>query len=142
MNLINLKSIILYIKNWFQIFVCFIKTRLMSDMAKDLEILALRSQLSIVQQNILNRKISKPRFLPAFRQLWVLLSKFFPNWKASLILVNPQTVLDWHKKAFKLYWILKSRKPGRPKISLKTITLINHIHKENPCFHQKKFMSV
>jgi len=47
--MINFKSIILYIKNWFQICSCFFKTRLMSDIAKDIEILALRSQLSIVQ---------------------------------------------------------------------------------------------
>ena len=125
--MINFKSIIQYIKNWFQIFYCFLKIRLMSDISKDLEILALRSQLSIFQQEILNSKSTKPQFTHAFRQFWVLLSKFFSNWKSSLFLVKPETVIKWHKTAFKFYWALKSKKPRRPKVSRKTIALIKRI---------------
>ena len=51
----------------------------MSETEKDIEILALRSQLSIIHQGILNHKIPKPQFAPAFRQLWVLVSKNLPN---------------------------------------------------------------
>ena len=58
-----------------------------------IEILALRNKLSILQQEIYNHKIPKPQFTPAFRQLWVLVSKIFPNWKSHLILVKPQTVI-------------------------------------------------
>jgi putative transposase len=136
--MINFKFIIQYIKNWWQIFSCFFKTRFMSDIAKDLEILALRSQLSIFQQEILNHKSNKPRFTHAFRQFWVLLSKFFSNWKSSLFLVKPETVIKWHKTAFKFYWALKSKKPGRPKISRKTIALIKRIHIENPLLSPEK----
>ena len=56
----------------------------------------------------------------------------FPNWKSSLVLVKPETVIGWHKKAFKLFWSIKSRKPGRPRISAETIALIRKIHNENP----------
>ncbi len=126
-----------FIVHWLQIISWFFRTKLMSDTAKDLEILALRSQLSLVQQYISNGKIPKPRFKPAYRCLWVLLSKFFPGWKSSLILVNPETVIGWHKTAFKFFWKLKS-KPGRPKISLKTIALIKRIHKENPLLSPEK----
>jgi hypothetical protein len=93
----------------------------MSDLAKDLEILALRSQLSIFQQEIINHKSTKPRFTHAFRQFWVLLSKFFSNWKSCLFLVNPETVIKWHNTAFKFYWALKSKKSGRPKTSKKLL---------------------
>lgn len=110
----------------------------MSETEKDLEILALRSQLSILQQEIYNRKISKPRFTPAFRQLWVLFSKILPNWKTHLFLVKPETVVDWHKSAFKFYWMIKSKKSGRPKISPQTIALIKRIHKENPLLSPEK----
>jgi len=119
--MLNMKFISLYIINWIQIFVCFCKTKLMTSTAKDLEILAIRSQLSILQQQIINKKIKKPRFNPAFRQLWVLISKIYPNWKSALILVKPETVIGWHKKAFKFYWKVKSKKSGRPKISIQTI---------------------
>jgi len=50
----------------------------MTNATKDLEILALRSQLSILQQEITNHKIKKPSFTPAFRQLWVLI---WQSWK-------------------------------------------------------------
>jgi len=134
----NIKSTILFFRNWIMSFASFCKTRFMTNVAKDLEILALRSQLSIFQQEIINHKIKKPRFTPAFRQLWVLISKIYPNWKSALILAKPETVIGWHKKAFKLYWKTKSNKSGRPKISIQTIALIKRIHKENPLLSPEK----
>jgi Holliday junction resolvasome RuvABC DNA-binding subunit len=50
-------------------------------------------------------------------------------------------VNSWHKTAFKLFWKLKS-KPGRPKISLKTIALIKRIHKENPLLSPEKIHDI
>ncbi|PKM86947.1 MAG: integrase, partial [Firmicutes bacterium HGW-Firmicutes-12] len=127
--------------NWIQFFSWFFRARLMSDTAKDLEILALRSQLAIVQERISNRKIFKPRFTPALRCLWVLLSNYFSGWQASLILVKPETVIGWYKTAFKFFWKLKSE-PGRSKISLKTIAMIKRIHKENPLLSPEKIHDI
>lgn len=123
--------------NGFQIVWYFIKIHFMTDLQKDFEILALRSQLSVFQQHIINHKITKPRANNCFRILWVLLSKFFLNWKSVLILFKPETVIGWHKRAFKFYWKLKS-KGGRPKISHITIALIKRIHKENPTLSPEK----
>jgi transposase InsO family protein len=110
----------------------------MSDVAKDMEILALRSQLAITQENIHNHKIPKPRFNHAFRQLWVLLSKVLPAWQSALVFVKPETVIGWHRSTFKRFWTIKSRKPGRPKISASTIALIRRIHNENPLLSPEK----
>ena len=60
------------------------------------------------------------------------------NWKAHLFLVKPETVVGWHKSAFKFYWMLKSKKSGRLKISPQTIALIKRIHKENPLLSPEK----
>ena len=60
--MISFNSIILFIEDWTQIISCFFKTRLMSETEKNIEILALSSQLSVIHQDILNHKISKPRF--------------------------------------------------------------------------------
>jgi len=136
--LIDFYALSLYFRNCFQMIACFFRTRLMSDFAKDMEILALRSQLSITQQQILNGKISKPRFTPAFRQLWRFLSRLLPNWQSALFLVKPETVIGWHRKSFKLFWTCKSRKSGRPKISPATIVLIKRIHRENPLLSPEK----
>ena len=135
---IDFNAIISFLQEWFQFFACFIKTLVTSTLAKDMEILALRSQLSIIQQEILNQKIQKPRFTPASRQLWVLLSQILPDWQSTLFIVKPETVAAWHNKAFKVFWKLKSRKPGRPKISPGTIALIKWISKENPLLSPEK----
>ena len=73
----------------------FAKTLFKSDLQKDLEILALRSQLAIFQQHLLNHKTKKPRLPNSFRRLWVFLSKAYPGWKDALMLVKPETVIGW-----------------------------------------------
>jgi putative transposase len=99
-----LKSIVLFITNWVDVLTSIIQTRMMSSLEKDLEIAALRSQLAMCQQRILTQKIKKPLPTPAFRQLWVLLSKYFHDWKSCLIFVRPETVIGWQRQAFRWYW--------------------------------------
>jgi putative transposase len=41
--------------------------------------------------------------------VWVLLRRFWPKWKNDLILVQPETVVGWHRAGFKLYWKWLSR---------------------------------
>lgn len=67
-----------------------------------------------------------------------LISKLSREWESYLILVKHETVIGWHKKAFKFYWMKKSKRPGRPKISCETIALIKRIHKENPLLSPEK----
>ena len=133
-----MKNLILFLKQWLKIIVWFFQVKLKSDRQKNLEILALRSQLAIVHQNIEAKKIPKANFTPAYRAFWVLLSKFFSNWKDSLVLVKPETVVKWHRTAFKMHWRRKSKKLGRPKISIETINLIKKIHQENPLLSTEK----
>ncbi len=131
------KSVIVFVFQWIQTSFIFVKTWFMSSIEKSLEITALRSQLSIYKQQELNNKIPKPRVNSAFRQLWVLLSKLLPKWKDALVVVKPETVIGWHKTAFKAFWKRKS-KAGRPGISRATIALIKRIHKENPLLSPEK----
>ena len=121
----------------FKIFLIILNLKSMTEMEKDIEIIALRSQLSIVRQQLENKKIPKAKPTPTFRLLWIFISKNFKNWKSALVIIKPETVIKWHKKAFKIYWKRKS-KPGRPGISRKTIALIKRIHKENPLLSPEK----
>ncbi len=73
-----------------------------------------------------------------FRQLWVILSRVFDNWKSSLVIIKPETVMGLHRTAFKAYWRTKCKRSGRPRISAKTIALIKRIHKENPLLSPEK----
>lgn len=72
-----------------------------------------------------------PRPTQSFRQLWVFLSKYLNKWRDVLLVVQPDTVIRWHRTAFKIHWRRKSKKVGRPKIQKETIDLIKKFHKEN-----------
>jgi hypothetical protein len=42
-------------------------------------------------------------------------SRIWTEWRASLVIVQPDTVLAWHRHGFRLYWTIKSRRrTGRP----------------------------
>ena len=110
----------------------------MPDIAKSMELLALKSQLSLYQQAVINKKQPRPQPDLAFRLLWVFLSKHMAGWKSLLLVVKPDTVIRWHRIAFRKYWKFKSRKRGRPQISQQTIALIKRIHNENPLLSPEK----
>jgi hypothetical protein len=60
---------------------------------------ALRQQLAIYAE-----KGRKPRITPVDRGFWVLLSQSWSGWKEILVIVQPNTVVRWHRKGFTLYW--------------------------------------
>ena len=136
--MIPFKPIITFLHEWHLVLTHVLKDSLKSRLALEMEILALRSQLSIFQQQIINRKLPKPRTTPAFRQLWVFISKLWPDWKSALLVVKPETVIHWHHTAFRFYWAKKSKSHGRPAISSATISLTKRIHKENPLWSPER----
>ncbi len=93
------------------------------------ENLALRQQLAILKE-----KTKRPKLRPRDRVFWVWLSRFWANWRSALLVVQPDTVVRWHRQGFKLYWRWKSQtgKVGRPKIELEIRRLIRRMSRENP----------
>jgi len=54
------------------------------------------------------------------------------TWKQALFIVQPETVLRWHRELYRLFWKHKSRADARqPKISPETIALIKEMVKKN-----------
>src|ERR1700747_855015 len=87
-----------------------------------LENLALQQQLAV-----LKRKHPRPRMGAVDKIFWVFARRFWGAWKQSLVLVNPETVIRWHRAGFRLYWswISKARKQiGRKKLSMEGRELI------------------
>jgi len=64
-----------------------------------LENLALRQQLTVLQA-----KRRRPRLSIVDKLFWVMARKFWSDWKKSLLVVTPETVVRWHKAGFRLYW--------------------------------------
>src|SRR5260370_8895057 len=69
-----------------------------------LENLALRQQLAV-----LKLRHPQPRFAASDKWFWVMSCRLWPGWKQALILVQPETVVGWHRAGFKLYWKWLSR---------------------------------
>ena len=59
-----------------------------------LENAALRQQLAILKRDSL-----RPRLRRRDRLFWILLMKFWKNWKSPLLIVQPATVVGWHRTA-------------------------------------------
>jgi len=77
---------------------------------------------------------SRPHFCASDRIFWVLLRRFWSGWKKALVIVQPETVINWHRTGFKLYWKWISRKHvrvGRKPTSRELRDLIFRIVVEN-----------
>ncbi len=92
-----------------------------------LENTALRHQLDVLQRNA-----KRPRLKPIDRVLWALLSRFLPSWRRHLAIVQPDTVVRWHRAGWRLYWKWKSKPgSGRPKVTAEVRVLIRQMSLDN-----------
>jgi len=78
--------------------------------------------------------VKRPQLTPADRYFWVVLSRVWLAWRSALAIVQPDTVIAWHRKGFRLFWTWKIRrgKPGRPAVSREVRELIRRMSRENP----------
>ena len=91
------------------------------------EILALRQQVAV-----LKRKRPRPVLNPLDRLLWTALRRCWSRWADVLVIVEPETVIGWHRAGFRLYWRWRSRpRGGRPKITAELRGLIRQMAEEN-----------
>ncbi len=87
----------------------------------------LRQQLAI-----LKHRHPRPRLTDADRIFWVVLSQIWSGWQGSLHIVQPGTVVRWHRQGFRYYWRWKSRRRGRPRIDPEIRHLIRRMCRANP----------
>src|SRR5436853_2308238 len=93
------------------------------------ENLFLRHQLSIA----LRRAPPRLRLRGSDRALMVWLTRLWPSLLGAAHVVQPETILRWHRAGFAAFWRWKSRKrAGRPKIGRELRDVIRRMSKENP----------
>ncbi len=95
-----------------------------------LENLALRQQLAV-----LTRLHPHPRLALPDRLFWVGLRRYWSGWRQPLLIVQPETVVRWHRAGFKLFWKWISRRRvcvGRRPTSKEVRALIFRTVAENP----------
>ena len=103
--------------------------------ALQLEILALRHQLGVMQ-----RSVKKPKLNRFDRFLWAWLCGAWAEWRSALCIAKPETVIAWHRKGFRLFWTWKVRRGhlGRPPVSKEIRKLIRKMSRENPIWSARR----
>ena len=92
------------------------------------EIILLRHQL-----NVLRRRVpSNPKLAVTDRLLFVWLYRRFPSVLNAVTIIQPETIIRWHRTGFRLYWRWKSRcRGGRPKVPVEIRRLIREMSLAN-----------
>jgi putative transposase len=107
--------------------------------------LSLRSHTTLIAENLFIRKQLafyqergiRGRRLTNWARLWLVFWSRSNKWSSALLVVNPETLVSWHRKAFRLLWKRKSR-PGKRRIPLELRRLIVRMVRENPTWGEER----
>ena len=102
--------------------------RFRSRASLELKLIALQHQLAVLRR----QRPGRPQLSSLDRLLWVWLYRIWPQVIDAMILVKPATVVQWHRKGFRLHWRWRSRRPGRPKTDTEIRALIRRMSRANP----------
>ena len=104
----------------------------LTDFSRSMSDLVTENALLRQQLIILRRQVKRPACTRTDRLLLVLLAGMVRTWKQALFIVQPETLLRWHRQGFKLLWKYKSRAiSATPKISAETVALIQKMARDN-----------
>lgn len=107
---------------------------------------ALASTAQVVRggESVLRRQLAlyrergvKPRRVDAATRVTLTLLSRWLDWRSALVVVQPETLIRWHRAGFRLWWRWKSR-PGRPPIPKELRELIRRMARENPAWGQER----
>jgi putative transposase len=106
---------------------------LATDLTRSRRDLLLENALLRQQVIVLSRTAKRPTFTRWDRGLLVLLASRLRTWASALLIVQPETVLRWHRQGFRLVWRRKSAPRSRPSpLGTATIELIRQLARDNP----------
>ena len=108
----------------------------LSDLPRSRTDLLVENALLRQQLIVLNRQVKRPALINSDRFRLVFLSHCTQFWRQSIHIIQPDTLLRWHRELFRFYWRRKSQ--GKPKISSETIMLIHKLARENRLWGAKR----
>jgi transposase InsO family protein len=112
--------------------ICFVLAVLASPFKSnsrlEVENAVLRHQLIILQRKVRGRA----RLTNNDRWFFVQMYRWFPSIMKVVTIIEPETLVRWHRAGFRRYWRWKSRsRGGRPQIDLELRMLIRQMSMEN-----------
>ena len=121
-----------YVLRWIKPLTTSLVLGTFADLTRGKAELLAENALLRQQLIILRRQIKRPVYKKTDRLLLVLLASMVRTWKQALFLVQPETLLRWHRELFRLFWKHKSKAHAKkPRLSLETITLIKEMAANN-----------
>ena len=104
----------------------------LTDLGRSKSELIAENALLRQQLIILRRQVKRPTCTKTDRVLLVLFARLVLTWNQALLIVQPETLLRWHRELFRLYWKHKSKtRAHKPKVAAKPIDLIRQMAKDN-----------
>jgi putative transposase len=104
----------------------------LADLGRNKSELVAENALLRQQLIILKRQVKRPACTNTDRILLVLLARVVRTWRQALVIVQPETLLRWHRELFRLVWKRKSKATShKPKVAAETIALIRQMAKDN-----------
>jgi transposase InsO family protein len=99
-----------------------------------------RTKLELLAENallrqqliMLRRQVKRPTYTRTDRIWLVLLARAARHWKHALLIVQPNTLLGWHRHLFRWLWRQRSKAASRkPKVAAETVALIQAMARDN-----------
>ena len=117
------------IKHWTKPAIPVLVSGVLSDLSRSRIDLVVENALLRQQLIVLKRQVKRPQLTDPDRFRLVLLSHFTKFWKQSLHIVQPETLLRWHRELFRIDW--RQKLQGKPKVTTETISLIQKMAEGN-----------
>src|SRR6266700_3819305 len=102
-----------------------------SEQRKEVEILLLRHELQV-----LRRQVARPQLRPTDRVVLAALGQALPRVRS--LLVEPATLLRWHRELVRRRWSFPAHPPGRPPMVSQARQLVLRLAAENPSWSYKR----
>ena len=110
-----------------------------SDLPRSKSDLIVENAILRQQLIVLKRSVKRPKLTAGDRVRLTFLARLTNFWQSAFHIVQPETVLRWHRDLFRRYWKRKSKPKGRkPRIPQETIDLIKQMALENRRWGAKK----
>jgi len=109
----SIKRFVDNIKKWSRPATGVLAVGPLSDLKRSRKDLIIENAMLRQQLIVLNRQLKRPQLTRGDQVRLVLLARFTGFWQQALHIVQPDTLLRWHRDLFRSYWRRKSKPKQR-----------------------------